>query len=153
MAAPLAELAERASLCERRALEAERDIVSLKKCQFMAGHLGGEYRGFVVSVQPFGFFVELEEYFVEGLVHVAALGDDYYQFDDATHSLIGMSRRRRFSIGDQLTVLVHRVDAERREIDFRLSEAQSPAPPPRQGRTLRRARRGMLAGVPNRWPR
>ena len=79
---------------ERRAMEAERDIVSLKKCQYMLERIGEEHRGFVISVQPFGFFVELEEIFVEGLVHVSALTDDYYQFDEATHSLTGMSRRR-----------------------------------------------------------
>lgn len=120
--ASLAEIAERSSHCERRAMEAERDIVSLKKCQYMAGRLGEEHRGFVVSVQPFGFFVELEEIFIEGLVHVSSLTDDYYQFDETTHSLTGTSRRRRFTIGDPVIVLVHRVDAERREIDFRLTE-------------------------------
>jgi ribonuclease R len=128
--ATLEEIAARSSHCERRAMEAERDIVNLKKCQYMAERIGEEHHGFVVSVQPFGFFVELQEIFVEGLVHIASLADDYYQFDETTHSLTGMSRRRRFTIGDPVTVLVHRVDPERREIDFRLSGEQ-PAPPPR----------------------
>jgi ribonuclease R len=122
--ASLAEIAERSSHCERRAMEAERDIVSLKKCQYMAGRIGEEHRGFVVSIQPFGFFVELEEIFIEGLVHVSSLTDDYYQFDEATHSLTGMSRRRRFTIGDPVSVLVRGVDAERREIDFHLADMQ-----------------------------
>ncbi len=133
--AALAEIAERSSHCERRAMEAERDIVSLKKCQFMAGRIGEEHRGFVVSVQAFGCFVELAEIFVEGLVHVSTLVDDYYQFDETTHSLIGMSRRRRFTIGDPVTVVVHKVDSDRREIDFRLVEAEpvlSPSLPRRR---------------------
>ena len=143
LVAGLAEIAERSSMCERRAMDAERDIVSLKKCQYMAGRVGEEHRGLVVSVQPFGFFVELEEVFIEGLVHVNSLGDDYYQFEEETHSLTGMSRRRRFTIGDPVTVLVHKVDVERREIDFRLVE-MVPAvgrPQPRR-RGLPRRRRG-----------
>ncbi len=140
--ASLEEIAERSSYCERRAMEAERDIVSLKKCQYMADKVGEEYRGFVVSVQPFGLFVELAEIFIEGLVHIASLADDYYQFDEATHTLTGMSRRRRFTIGDTLMVRVHRVDAERREIDFRLVDTDPAAAsrPPRQ-RPLPRRRR------------
>ena len=129
--APLDEIAERSSHCERRAMEAERDIVNLKKCQYMQGRIGEEHQGFVVSVQPFGFFVELTEIFVEGLVHIASLGDDYYQFDEATHSLTGMSRRRRFTIGDPVTVQVCKVDPDRREIDFRLAGEQPPPLPRR----------------------
>lgn len=142
LAASLEEIAERSSLCERRAMEAERDIVSLKKCQYMAGRIGEEHRGLVVSVQPFGLFVELEGIFIEGLVHVSSLGDDYYQFEEETHSLTGMSRRRRFTIGDPVTVLVHRVDAERREIDFRLVETGPVAarPQPRRRGLPRRQR-------------
>ncbi len=129
--ATLEEIAERSSHCERRAMEAERDIVNLKKCQYMAERIGEEHHGFVVSVQAFGFFVELQDIFVEGLVHISSITDDYYQFDEATHSLTGMSRRRRFTIGDPVTVLVHRVDSDRREIDFRLSGEQPPSPPRR----------------------
>ena len=129
--AALDEIAERSSHCERRAMEAERDIVNLKKCQYMQERIGEEHEGLVVSVQPFGFFVELKEIFIEGLVHITSLGDDYYQFDEATHTLTGMSRRRRFTIGDPVTILVHKVDPDRREIDFRLSGEQ-PSPPPRR---------------------
>jgi len=126
--APLDEIAERSSHCERRAMEAERDIVDLKKCQYMLERVGEEHEGFVVSVQPFGFFVELTEVFVEGLVHIASLGDDYYQFDEATQSLTGMSRRRRFTIGDPVVVQVYKVDPDRREIDFRLAGEQPSIP-------------------------
>ncbi|TFG85820.1 MAG: ribonuclease R, partial [Gemmatimonadales bacterium] len=147
--ASLEEMAERSSHCERRAMEAERDIVSLKKCQYMLERIGEEHEGLVASVQPFGFFVELKDIFVEGLVHIASLGDDYYQFDEATHSLTGMSRRRRFTIGDPVTILVHKVDPARREIDFRLSgESPPPLPrrlspaPGRKARTPQHAKRG-----------
>ena len=126
-------------------MEAERDIVNLKKCQYMLERIGEEHRGFVVSVQPFGFFVELEEIFVEGLVHVSALGDDYYQFDEATHSLTGMSRRRRFTIGDPVIVTVHRVDPDRREIDFRLAGEQPSTTPRRSLRPRTPPRRRLIA--------
>lgn len=146
--ATLAEIAERSSHCERRAMDAERDIVNLKKCQFMQERIGEEHHGFVVSVQPFGFFVELEAVFVEGLVHVSTLTDDYYQFDEATHSLTGMSRRRRFTIGDPVVVAVHRVDPDRREIDFRLAGEQPPAPPRRLSPQAKRDSLGTRHPVP-----
>jgi ribonuclease R len=140
--ATIEEIAERSSLCERRAMEAERDIVSLKKCQYMLERIGEEHRGFVVSVQPFGFFAELQEIFVEGLVHISSIDDDYYQFDEATHSLTGTSRRRRFTIGAPVVVTVHAVDPDRREIDFRLAGEQ---PAPRPLRTAPRTKRDSLS--------
>ncbi|MBW2511350.1 MAG: ribonuclease R, partial [Deltaproteobacteria bacterium] len=78
-AVSLDEIASRSSSAERRAMEAERDIVNLKKCQFVADKLGEQYHGMVTSVHAFGFFVELQEIFVEGLVHVSSLEDDFYQ--------------------------------------------------------------------------
>ncbi|PLX72861.1 MAG: ribonuclease R [Desulfuromonas sp.] len=121
----LEELAQQASLAERRAMEAERDIVNLKKCQFMAGKVGETFSGLVTSVQPFGFFVELEVFFVEGLVHVSTLEDDFYQYEEERHRLVGMNRRRIFEIGGEVEVLVHKVDQDRREIDFRLLDHES----------------------------
>jgi ribonuclease R len=129
--ATLEEIAERTSHCERRAMDAERDIVSLKKCQYMLERIGEEHQGFIVSVQAFGFFVELQEIFIEGLVPLSSIADDYYQFDAATHSLIGTGRRRRFTVGDRVTVQVYKVDPDRREIDFRLAGEQPPPPPRR----------------------
>jgi ribonuclease R len=113
-------IAERSSQNERRAMEAERDIIDLKKCQFMLDKVGREYRGFVSGVQPFGFFVELEDVFVEGLVHIATLKDDYYQFEESLHRLIGQRRRRVFQIGDEVMVRLNKVDVDRRELDFEL---------------------------------
>ena len=105
-------------------MEAERDIVNLKKCQFIADKVGETYPGMVTSVHAFGFFVELQEIYVEGLVHVSSLGDDFYQYEEERHRLIGMNRRREFGIGTSVEVRVHKVDLDRREIDFRLVEEE-----------------------------
>ncbi|MDH3998731.1 MAG: ribonuclease R, partial [Desulfuromonadales bacterium] len=119
----LEELAGQTSLAERRALEAERDIVKLKKCQFIADKLGLDYDGVIASVHAFGFFVELRDVYIEGLVHISTLEDDFYQFEEERHRLIGTSRRREFTIGDRVRVRVQKVDLQRREIDFSLVEA------------------------------
>jgi len=122
----LDEIARQSSIAERRGMEAERDIVSLKKCQYVADKVGEKYHGMITSVHAFGFFVELQEIFVEGLVHVSSLEDDFYQYEEDRHRLIGMNRRREFTIGTPLQVSVHKVDLDRREIDFRLVEEQKP---------------------------
>ena len=127
-AVSLDEIASRSSSAERRAMEAERDIVNLKKCQYVADKVGEKYHGMVTSVHAFGLFVELREIFVEGLVHVSSLEDDFYQYEEDRHRLIGMNRRREFTIGTPLQVTVHKVDLERREIDFRLVDEQKPGP-------------------------
>jgi ribonuclease R len=127
-AVSLDEIASRSSSAERRAMEAERDIVNLKKCQYVADKVGEKYHGMVTSVHAFGLFVELREIFVEGLVHVSSLQDDFYQYEEDRHRLIGMNRRREFTIGTPLQVTVHKVDLDRREIDFRLVDEQKPGP-------------------------
>ncbi len=137
-AVPLDQIASRSSTAERRAMEAERDIVNLKKCQYVADKVGEKYHGMITSVHAFGFFVELQEIFVEGLVHVSSLEDDFYQYEEDRHRLIGMNRRREFTIGRSLQVSVHKVDLDRREIDFRLVEEQKP------GHGKRDSRRGKL---------
>jgi len=124
VAVSLDEIASRSSSAERRAMEAERDIVNLKKCQYVADKVGENYHGMVTSVHAFGFFVELQEIFVEGLVHVSSLEDDFYQYEEDRHRLIGMNRRREFTIGTSLQVTVHKVDLDRREVDFRLVDEQ-----------------------------
>jgi len=144
-AVSLDEIASRSSSAERRAMEAERDIVNLKKCQYVADKVGEKYHGMVTSVHAFGLFVELREIFVEGLVHVSSLEDDFYQYEEDRHRLIGMNRRREFTIGTPLQVTVHKVDLDRREIDFRLVDEQKPGaekqdsrcgkPKPRQRKT------------------
>jgi ribonuclease R len=105
---------------ERKAMDAEREIVALKKCQFMAGKVGDEFDGVVSGVAAFGFFVELAGVFVEGLVRVSSLSDDFYTFVEGSHALVGQHTRRTFRIGDRVRVQVARVDVDARHIDFAL---------------------------------
>ncbi len=107
---------------ERVAQEAERDSVDLKKIEFMEQHVGEEFDGTIAGVTAFGFFVLLDEYHVEGLVHVSTLTDDYYVFIEEQHALLGRKKRRKFQLGDRVRVQVARVDREAREIDFELLE-------------------------------
>jgi len=114
----LARTCEWTSERERLAQRAERDSVEMKKIEFMRRHLGEEFEGTISSVTSFGFFVLLDRYFVEGLVHVSTLEDDYYKFVPEAYTLLGERRNRRFRLGDRLKVQVARVDKEERQIDF-----------------------------------
>lgn len=105
---------------ERIAVEAERDSVDLKKVEFMEQHLGAEFTGTISGVTSFGFFVLLDQFFVEGLVHVSNLEDDYYLYLEEQYALVGEHRRRRFQLGDTVRVQVASVDREERKIDFLL---------------------------------
>lgn len=113
-------IADHTSTRERVAMEAEREVVDLKKAQFMRDKIGKVYNGFITGVTTFGFFVELEDYLVEGLVHVTGLRDDYYTFMEEGHSLVGGRTGRVFRIGDRVNVRVAKVDMERRRIDLAL---------------------------------
>jgi ribonuclease R len=133
-------LGELTSQRERRAMEAEREIVALKKAQFMADKVSEEFSGFISGVQPFGFFVELKDYFVEGLVHISSLSDDFYHFEEERQRLLGAHRRRIFQVGGEVTVRVARVSLERREIDFELADLV--AGPGRKQRVRRQPKAG-----------
>jgi ribonuclease R len=111
-------VAERSSQREQTATEAERDSVELKKVEFMERHLGEAFPGTISGVTSFGFFVLLDAFFVEGLVHVNRLEDDYYQFREEEYALVGDRRGRRFRLGDRVEVQVSRTDKEERQIDF-----------------------------------
>jgi ribonuclease R len=124
----LSEIGEQTSKRERIAMEAERDIVELKKAQFMLQHVGEEFDGFITGVTGFGFFVELEELFVEGLVHVSTLDDDLYTFVENRHSLVGRSRGRVLRIGDRARVRVAAVSPATRRIEFVLVGHSSSTP-------------------------
>jgi ribonuclease R len=123
-------VAERSSAREQAAAQAERDSVELKKVEFMERHLGDDFSGTISGVVAFGFFVLLDDYFVEGLVHVNALRDDYYEFREEEYSLVGDRRGRRFRLGDRVRVQVAKVNKEERKIDFLLEEIvpRNPAP-------------------------
>ena len=118
----LVAIAEESSRRERVAMDAEREIVQLKKIQLMRRRIGETHDGFVSGVAPFGVFVELRDMFVEGLVHVSALGDDWWEHREREHALRGRRTGRRFRIGDPVRVTVAGVSIERRQIDFALAE-------------------------------
>jgi len=107
---------------ERRADEATRDAVDWLKCEYMLDKVGESYAGIITSTTSFGLFVELQDIYVEGLVHVTALGNDYFHFDPVRHCLTGEHSKRIFRLGDQLQVKVVRVNLDDRKIDFELSE-------------------------------
>jgi ribonuclease R len=118
----LPEIARHSSERERRADDAERELVQWKKVRFMADKVGDEFDGYITGVTAFGLFIELIEHFVEGLVHVSTMADDYYRFVDKAHTLHGENTGRVYRLGDRVTVQVIKVDMERRQIDLGLSE-------------------------------
>ena len=105
---------------ERRADEASRDVEAWLKCYYMRDHLGQEYAGTITGVANFGLFIQLENLFVEGMVHVTELGGDYFQYDEARQELRGERTGIRHRLGDRLHVLVSRVDLDARKIEFSL---------------------------------
>lgn len=120
--AKLQKIAESCSDSERRADEAERELVEWKKANFMAEHVGDEFPALIISTAKFGFFVELEELFVEGLVTVDSLPGDRFGFNETTRKIVGTRTRRQYSIGDRLTVRLDRVDAVERRLYFSVVE-------------------------------
>lgn len=114
----LAAIAEHSSHRERIAEAAERDSVDLKKVEFMERHLGSTFHGTVSGVTAFGFFVLIDDYHVEGLVHVSSLDNDYYVFFEDQYSLVGERTRTRFRLGDRVRVQVAAVDRHERQVDF-----------------------------------
>ncbi|HSA90584.1 MAG TPA: ribonuclease R [Burkholderiales bacterium] len=111
-------LGRHCSETERRADEASRDVENWLKCYYMRDHVGGTFSGSITGVVPFGLFVTLDDYFVDGLVHISELGRDYFQFDAARHVLAGERSGRRYRLADRMTVKLVRVDLETRKIDF-----------------------------------
>jgi ribonuclease R len=105
---------------ERRADEASRDVEAWLKCKYMREHLGEEYGGTVSAVTTFGLFVQLDELYVEGLVHITELGGEYFRFDEARQELRGERTGVRYATGARVRVQVSRVDLDGRKIDFRL---------------------------------
>lgn len=124
----LEQLGEQCSMSERRADEATRDVVNWLKCEFMKDRVGETFPGVITAVTGFGLFVELQDIYVEGLVHVTALPGDYYHFDPVHHRLAGERSGRSFRLGDSVEVKVMRVDLDERKIDFELAEGKSLLP-------------------------
>lgn len=113
-------LGELCSANERRADDATRDVVSWLKCEYMMDKIGEVFPGIISAVTSFGFFVELAEIYVEGLVHISTLGQDYYHFDPTSHQLKGERTGSKFRIGDKVMVKVARVNLDDKKIDFDL---------------------------------
>ncbi len=118
----LPEVARHCSDMERRADEAERELLQWKKVRFMADKVGDEFDGYITGIAAFGLFVQLTEHYVEGLVHVSSMADDYYRFLEKAHSLRGENTQKIYRLGDRVRVQVVRVDLDRRQIDLGLTE-------------------------------
>jgi ribonuclease R len=117
-----AELAQHCSQTERRADEATRDVESWLKCYYMRDRIGERFTASISGVAAFGIFVALDDVFVEGMVHVSELGNDYYQFDASRHQLLGERSGRRFRLSDRVRVRLVRADLETTRLDFVLDE-------------------------------
>jgi ribonuclease R len=127
---PLDELhniAEESSHSERRADEAERELMEWKKVKFMQDRVGEDFDGLITSVTKFGFFVELTDLFIEGLVPLNTLTDDYYSYHENTRQIIGQRSRKTYSLGQRIRVLVDRIDPVEKKIQFAILE-ERPAP-------------------------
>jgi ribonuclease R len=116
----VAAAARQCSERERRAVDAERELVQWKKARFMADKVGEVFDGVITGVAPFGFFVELAEHFVEGLVHVSTLADDFYRLDDGAAGLRGVHAGASFRLGDRVRVQVARVNLDRHLVELDL---------------------------------
>jgi ribonuclease R len=135
------ELGMHCSMTERRADEATRDVESWLKCYFMQDKVGEVFSGSISGVTGFGVFVALDDIYVEGLVHVTELGEEYFHFDVAKHQMLGERSGKRFRLGDRMQVKVARVDLETSRVDFVLvKEEQRPAAAPAKPRAARSAR-------------
>lgn len=114
----LEEITDASSFTERRAGEAERELVEWKKAKFMTDHVGDEFDGLITSTTKFGFFVELETLFVEGLVSLDSLGGDRFMLQENTRKIVGERTRKAYSIGDKIRVRLDRVDAAEGRLNF-----------------------------------
>jgi ribonuclease R len=118
-------LGEQCSAHERRADDATRDVVSWLKCEYMMDKVGEEFPGIISAVTSFGFFVELAEIYVEGLVHISNLAQDYFHFDPISHQLKGERTGTHYRLGDSVSVRIVRVDLDEKKMDFELAEKQT----------------------------
>ncbi|MDO9214116.1 MAG: ribonuclease R [Methylococcales bacterium] len=118
-------LGEHCSANERRADDATRDVTSWLKCEYMLDKIGEDFTGIISAVTGFGFFVELAEIYVEGLVHISNLGQDYFHFDPTSHQLKGERSNVNFRLGDSVKVKVVRVDLDEKKIDFELVKKEA----------------------------
>ncbi len=140
----LAQIAEETSQTERRAAEAERELMEWKKVRFMQDRVGEEFEGLVLNPTKYGLFVELTDMFVEGLVPIDTLRDDRYTFRENTHEVVGDRFGRKFRAGDRVHVILDRILAQERRLQFSIAEEGIPLtgkrkpPPPKKAKKQRR---------------
>ena len=125
-------IADESSQSERRADEAERGLMEWKKVKFMERRIGEDFDGLIISVTKFGFFVELTDLFVEGLVPLSTLTDDRYTYHEDARQIIGQRSRKTYSLGDRVRVLVDRIDPVEKKIQFAVFEEQPQRATPRR---------------------
>jgi ribonuclease R len=120
----LHDIAEESSQSERRADDAERELMEWKKVKFMQERVGEDFDGLIISVTKFGFFVELTDLFVEGLVPLNTLTDDRYTYHENTREIIGQRSRKTYRLGQKIRVLVDRIDPVEKKIQFAIVEKE-----------------------------
>lgn len=150
-AATMAAFGERCSLTERRADDATREVEAWLKCEFLRDRVGDEFAGVITAVTAFGIFVELQDLYIEGLVHISALPGDYYHFDAPKQRLVGERTRRTFQLGGAVNVSVARVDLDERKIDLEMVGAADGSSP--RNRRAANARPGDATKRPKRGSR
>ncbi len=138
--ATLPELAKQTSELERRAEDAEREVARWQRSRFMADKVGETFNGYVIGVTGFGLFVELVEPFVDGMVHISSMADDYYVFDEDHHLWRGEANGKVYRLGDRVEVQLVRVDRDRRQLELALTDIVEAAARRRDGRPPRRRR-------------
>jgi ribonuclease R len=122
----LSDIAVESSQAERRAADAERELMEWKKMRFMADKIGDDFKAIILSVTKYGFFVELDELFIEGLVPMASLVGDYYSFRDTDRTICGARTGHCFRIGERVEVLLDRIDRQQRRLQFALLPGTEP---------------------------
>jgi len=132
--ADMRRIADSSSESERRAAEAERELVEWKKVKFMIDRVGDEFAALIISTTRFGFFVELEEMFIEGLVPMDTIAGDRFRYHENTRKIIGERSRRQLSIGDKVRVRLDRVDAVEKKLQFSLIQTGRDARGTKRGR-------------------
>jgi ribonuclease R len=147
---PVSEIAEECSQSERRAAEAERELVEWKKVKFMAERLGQDFDALIISTAKYGLFVELAELFIEGLVPIDTLPGDEYTYHENVRKIVGKRTRREFSIGDLVRVILDRVDASERKLQFSILKDERKSPGARRPDSHSRRR---VSHGPGRRPR
>jgi ribonuclease R len=138
LAERLPAMAEHTSTTERRAEQSERDLLQWKKVRFLAGRTGETFKGRITGVQPFGLFVQLDGYFVDGLVPIRTMGDDFYRYEPEAHRLVGEHNRRIFRLADAVEIVLVGTSQKARGLDFTLVGMPAPAPRAEKPRTPRK---------------